>query len=99
MFAAPRPHGAAGATPVLICPVSRRARDLIAGAEVTAPGYLAHPGLDFDLPERQVARVLGEPTRRTDDGLVYECGVVEQPVTFNLRDGIVTAVTIASYVD
>jgi hypothetical protein len=99
MFAAPRPHGTAGATPVLICRVSPRARDLIAGAEITAPGYIAHPGLDIGAPEHQVVRILGEPTRRTGDGLVYECGEVEQPVTFRLRNGIVTAVTIAYYVD
>jgi hypothetical protein len=75
------------------------ARDLIAGAEVTGRGYIAHSGLDIGAPEARVVRILGEPSRRSGDALVYECGEVEQPVTFRLRDGIVTAVTIAYYVD
>lgn len=75
-------------------------RDLIVAAGVTSNRYLSDSTIGIGASEAEIVARLGEPTRREDSNLVYECGMeVEQPVTFEIRNGAVFAITVAYYVD
>jgi hypothetical protein len=74
--------------------------DLATTIEITDPRYVRYPALAMGAPAAQVTTVLGEPTRREDDALVYDCALgAEQPVRFLLRDGVVETIRIEFYVD
>jgi hypothetical protein len=63
--------------------------------------YIAFPAIGVGASATRVAEALGEPTRRTNYSLVYDCGMhVEQPVTFHLDGrGVVDRIAIDYYVD
>lgn len=74
--------------------------DMVDHVTVTESRFLAYPTIGVGAPEERVIAALGEPTRRTSDSLVYDCGVhVEEPVTFHLVDGLVRRIEIAYYLD
>lgn len=80
------------------------ARDLVAAVTVTDNRYLAYPSIGIGTREEAVIAALGEPHERAEgDGttvLTYACGEeVEQPVTFDIRDGVVVRIEASYYVD
>lgn len=74
--------------------------DMVDAVVVTESRFLAHPAIGMGTREERVLATLGEPTRRTAESLVYDCGEhVEEPVTFHLRDGLVLRIEIDYYLD
>lgn len=74
--------------------------DMADRVEVTAPRYIRYPWLAPGASAQQVEASLGDPTDGDPERLTYNCNLgADQPVTFQLRDGRVTAVTIEYYVD
>ena len=73
--------------------------DLPSSVQVDDNRYVAFPRIGIGAAADSVIAALGEPTRRDPDGLVYDCGEVEQPVRFELADGRVRRIAIAYYVD
>jgi hypothetical protein len=75
-------------------------RDMATHVRVTDDRYLAYPGLGMGTSAARVEEVLGEPRERAADYLRYQCGEgAEQPVTFRIAGGRVSAVEIDYYVD
>lgn len=73
---------------------------MVDGLVVMESRFLAYPSIGVRAPEERVLAALGEPTRRTPDTLVYDCGMhVEEPVTFRLLDGVVRRIEIDYYLD
>lgn len=73
-------------------------KELPVRLEATTNRALAHPWVGV-APER-VEAILGPATRRTQESLVYDCGLgASQPVTFRLAGGAVTGVVVSFYVD
>jgi hypothetical protein len=78
----------------------RGARDMATAVTVQDNRYLAYPHIGMHTPVERVVEVLGEPGRREDDALLYDCGTaVEQPVSFRIEDGRVSRIDISYYVD
>jgi hypothetical protein len=76
------------------------AADLADHVEITDARYIRHAQLAIGASEAQIAAVLGPPTRRTPEAMIYECGAgAEQPVTFRLQAGVVRSIMIDYYVD
>lgn len=74
--------------------------DMVDHVTVTESRFLAYPAIGVGVPEDRVIAALGEPTRRTRQSLVYDCGEhIEEPVTFHLADGVVRRIEIAYYLD
>ncbi|HSK18701.1 MAG TPA: hypothetical protein VK912_06150 [Longimicrobiales bacterium] len=75
-------------------------RDMATHVGVEDNRYLAYPGIGIGAAASKVEEVLGEPRERGPGSMTYECGMgAEQPVTFTIADGRVSAVDIAWYVD
>jgi hypothetical protein len=69
-------------------------------ALISANRFVRYTAVGVGAPTAQVIAIVGEPGVRTDEALVYDCGEgAPAPVTFHLRDGLVTAIEIAYYVD
>lgn len=76
------------------------ARDMATHVRVEDDRYLAYPALGMGSPAADVEAVLGEPHSRDAGRVRYQCGVaVEQPVSFMIGNGRVTAIEIDFYVD
>ncbi len=75
--------------------------ELLQGVDVTANRWLRFaPGIGATVDD--LRSELGEPVETTDSTLVFlctDCGPVEEPMTFFLRDGRVWRVRFAYYVD
>jgi hypothetical protein len=75
-------------------------RDMATHVRVTDNRYLAYPGIGPGTAAARVQAVLGEPRERAVGYLRYQCGEgAEQPVTFRIAAGRVSAVEIDYYVD
>jgi hypothetical protein len=75
-------------------------RDMAERVVVTGSRWVRHDGLGIGAPAAQVTAILGEPTARRPDALVYDCGMhTEQPVTFQLAGNVVERIEIDYYVD
>lgn len=75
-------------------------RDMATGVTIQDNRYLAYPEIGVTTSAARVTAILGEPTRRRDDLLIYDCDtVVEQPVAFRIEDGRVASIDISYYVD
>jgi hypothetical protein len=75
-------------------------RDMATHVRVTDNRYLAYPGIGPGTAAARVEEVLGEPRERAGGYLRYQCGEgAEQPVTFRIAAGRVSAVEIDYYVD
>lgn len=74
-------------------------RDMATQVEVEDNRYLAFPGIGIGAPAERLEEVLGPATSAGTDRVTYDCGEVEQPVTFVLRDGRVSRIEISYYVD
>jgi hypothetical protein len=75
-------------------------RDMATGVTIQDNRYLAYPDIGMETPAVRVTATLGQPTRRRDDLLIYDCDtVVEQPVAFRIVDGRVDRIDISYYVD
>lgn len=76
------------------------ARDMATHVRLEQDRYLAYPAFGMGTPAGTVEAVLGEPHSRDSGNLKYQCGMgAEQPVTFMIDNGRVTAIEIAFYVD
>lgn len=74
--------------------------ELVHRVEVTDNRFVRHPAIGIGARAERVVEALGEPTSREGDDLVYVCGeAVEQPVTFRVEDGRVSAIEVDFYVD
>lgn len=74
--------------------------DLAVHARISDDRFLRYPSVGMGAPADRVLEVLGTPSSRRDDALVYDCGMgASQPVTFHLEDGVVRRVEISFYVD
>lgn len=68
--------------------------------EITETRYVQPAQLAPGVTAAQILAVLGEPTERDDDRLVYDCNLgANQPVTFHLRNDRVASITIDYYLD
>lgn len=75
-------------------------RDMATHVAAKDNRYLAFPGIGIGTKAARIEQVLGEPAQRDHAHLTYHCSEhVEQPVTFRIRDGRVSAIEIAYYVD
>ncbi len=67
-------------------------------AEISEPGVMEPDLIGVDTA--RVVEVLGQPRRRSDGELVYDCGMgASEPVTLYVEDGAVTGVRVSYYVD
>ena len=75
-------------------------QDMMDHVVVTENRFLSHPSIGVGVSGDRVIAALGEPTRRTAESLVYDCGMhVEEPVTFHLEDHVVRRIEIDYYLD
>lgn len=78
----------------------QNSRDMPTHVRVENDRYLAFSGIGVGTSRERLEEVLGNPTQSDAQSLTWDCGgEVEQPVTFELAAGRVTAITIAYYVD
>jgi hypothetical protein len=76
------------------------ARDMATHVEIRDNRYIAFPAIGIGAREARLMDALGEPTRRADRSLTWDCCMhVEQPVTFHFADGAVRRIEISYYVD
>ena len=74
--------------------------DLAAGVTVEDNRYIAFPRIGIGAPADSVTALLGAPTSRKAQSLIYDCGEeVNQPVTFEVQNGRVQRIVISYYVD
>lgn len=76
------------------------ARDMATHVLVESSRYLAFPGIGIGATADRLREVLGEPDDAGSAYVRYQCSdAVEQPVTFRLTAGRVSAIEIHYYVD
>lgn len=76
------------------------ARDMATVVRLDDNRYLAYPGIGVGTAASRVREVLGEPHEEGAGYLRYQCSeAVEQPVTFRIAAGRVSAIRIDYYVD
>lgn len=77
-------------------------RTFLSEAVVSEPGILPHPDIDVGRPWAEARRILGPPDgeREGDPYYVCEtCGEVDEPVYFEVRDGVIRRIRFTYYVD
>jgi hypothetical protein len=75
--------------------------DMFEHVTVASRKWVNFPFFRPGLTETNLVAVMGEPQRRADGKLIYECGggEVENPVIFEMKDGAVQRIVFSYYVD